>query len=181
MNQDRTERLLQGQTEIARKVFEVVPIGQAWTPLQIKTELERLGLSTATLHVVRGCLRELCSSNLIGEPTREMYRRRAVRNKPAVKPVETPTVPASSTQATPKPATTEAAKSGALDIIASLSSELSGIASELNARAKRLELIAEELEDVALTVLQEQEASKESLRRFDDLKRLMRDLSAATA
>lgn len=150
MNQDRTERLLQGQTEIARKVFEVVPIGQAWTPLQIKTELERLGLSTATLHVVRGCLRELCSSNLISEPTREMYRRRAVRNRTIIKSVEEPTVQATPAPAAPKPAPADEAKNpGALERIASLSSELAGIADELNTRARRLELIANELEDVA--------------------------------
>ena len=56
MTPSKLNSLLQGQTNLARKVFEVVPIREAWPAIQIRNALKEVERSNADLRVVRGCL-----------------------------------------------------------------------------------------------------------------------------
>ena len=168
MKPDRLEILLRGQSEVARKVFEVVPIGQAWSPTQIKAELERTGASTASLHVVRGCLRELCSSNLIGEPTREMYRRRAIRNRQPSPQESAPEMqqPSPVIEKAEQPITHRSA----VDLLSGIAARIGDAAEQHFAQLKQ---IAADLEDCALTLDQQGEANADDLKKLELLRTLL--------
>lgn len=68
MTPSKLNSLLQGQTNLARKVFEVVPIREAWPAIQIRNALKEVERSNADLRVVRGCLATLREIGLVREP-----------------------------------------------------------------------------------------------------------------
>lgn len=80
MKPSKTESLLQGQTSIARKMFEFVPVAEEWTELQIAGEMRRVTGSAPDLKVTRGCLRDLADSGLIRRRNDKFRRAHAPEN-----------------------------------------------------------------------------------------------------
>lgn len=86
MTPTRARKLLPGQTNLAQKVFEAVPVQEAWNITQINQELLRLATcGPITIPVLQGCLQCLDRAGLITESPRGMYRS-AVRATKATKP-----------------------------------------------------------------------------------------------
>ena len=79
MTPGKLQKILQGQTALARKVFEVVPIKEAWPASQIRHSLKEVERSNADLHTVRGCLATLREIGLVREPEPGCFQRHAVR------------------------------------------------------------------------------------------------------
>lgn len=73
MNTTRYEMILNGQTAVARKVFDATPIGEAWSRDQIHREMNRRG-QRIDAAVLDGCLKSLCDSRLIGKKNGEYQR-----------------------------------------------------------------------------------------------------------
>ena len=88
MNHVRFEMIHRGQTSVAQKVYEAIPIAEAWSLSQINSELGRCG-SSITYRVVEGCIKALVESGIVIEtPLRSQhFTRTPVRSK-TIKPKE---------------------------------------------------------------------------------------------
>ena len=172
MTPAKKEALLQGQTSIARKIYECVPIQEAWPTHQIAQALKATAGATTDMRRVQACLSDLADAGLIREPQRRSFQRVEVKDKPKTPELKMPAnQPLTTSTATPVEP-----KSNALDRIAGLAGELSDIADHLRQRLMRVTKIAKELEDVALAVEQERESSNESLAKLSQLKDLLKGL-----
>lgn len=85
MNQRKFDRLLREQNAPAKKVFEAVPLQEAWSPEEVIGEMRRTG-HRLEMHVVRGCLNTLKKAGLIKEPNKNTFTR-------VSRPFETPSKP----------------------------------------------------------------------------------------
>lgn len=177
MTPGKLQKILQGQTALARKVFEVVPIKEAWPASQIRHSLKEVERSNADLHTVRGCLATLREIGLVREPEPGCFQRHAVRTpqptpkkevitmqKAAVAPqIAQPAAPASATPASKSP----------LEILGNLSSQIAALADDFSTRLKQL---AAQVEEAALTIEQEQEGNAQSLEKLKQLQSILKSL-----
>lgn len=169
----RQTALLAGQTALARKVFEVVPIQEPWRDLEIGDALRSTGSSSASWNVVRACLNELKDNGLIREPLPKHYQRVAITLK-AVNP--SPLIAASESNMPPKvnPVVSPSpAEAGALDVLAALSGEVINLADEIGSGLKRL---AARIEEVALSVEAEREINAEAMAKVRQFQALLKSI-----
>lgn len=84
----KVEKFLSSTRNNVRKLYEVIPLAEAWTPSQIMGEMKRQGLNLFTLGQLIGTCSLLCRAGLIKElpgqtfkkfPTREQARAADVR------------------------------------------------------------------------------------------------------
>ena len=147
MNNARMRAIEEGQTGIAKKVLASVPIQEAWTARQIVSDIARSG-SRPDPHIIEGCLNTLVDSGLVNERPRGYFQR--------IKPKEEKVVPIASAPAQPKEPIDPLAKLGSI--------------------ASSLRTLADEIEDVALTIEERQTATTEEIAKLRQLKALLRDL-----
>ncbi|WEW97715.1 hypothetical protein P3T65_26380 [Pseudomonas nitroreducens] len=164
MTPARQESLVQGLNGVARKVFDCIPIAEAWKPFQVMAAMRRLTGSTPDAQIVSGCLTKLVDSGLIKKCGRDAYQRRAVEQKQ--KPQEQ-----KMTAVAAKPAQQVEAKPAAspLDLIGELASDIAAAGESLKRLAKRAE-------DVALMVEQDREVNAKAMAGYRQLKSLLKDL-----
>lgn len=163
MSKAKVEALLQGQTGLARKVYEATPIRTAWLASQISGAMDKSG---ADAGVVRACLRDLREAGLVRK-VGSLFQRVEVRTLSQPKPQET------KEPAVPTPTETKKA-TPPLELLADLSGELISIANDFGTRVKRL---AARLEEVALSIEQERENSAENLGKLAQLQSILKSLS----
>ena len=167
MNDSRQQQMLAGQTSLARKVFEVVPIQEAWSAVDIHGALRASNSSSAQYRPVRACLGELKDQGLIRETASGVFQRSPITTKPKSEPVMSQ--PATRTVvALKKPDVT------ALDALASLSSEVIGLSDEIGLRMKKL---AARIEEVALSVEVERDGNAEALGKLKQLQALLKGIA----
>jgi hypothetical protein len=194
MNAVRMRSMIGNLTGTARKVFEVVPIAEAWTPQQIVGELRRSRVSF-DFSCVAGCLRTLESQGLIRREPGERYTREPMIDpapskkdepmktteaapsapEPAALPIAAPKAPADA----PPDRLAMAARllrSHAGDLRKSADA-LRGEAAGLDHQAKAIEAIATGIEDCTLDWQAEVEASSEEYGKLKQLAGLLRSLS----
>ncbi|WP_236225681.1 hypothetical protein [Pseudomonas pseudonitroreducens] len=155
---------MQGQTGIAKKVYDCVPIAEPWTSFQVMTAMRNMTGSTPDSRIVSGCLSSLVDSGLIKKTGRDSFQRIPVEPKtktqelkmaePAKK-IETPVEPKRSTSP--------------LEMLGELATEIVGMAEHMKRLASRVE-------DVALAVEQERESSAKSMESYRQLKALLKSL-----
>jgi hypothetical protein len=80
INSARFNSIFQGITAIAQRVYQAVPISEAWNYQAIHGELVRTG-AARELTVVRGCLSSLVNSGLVSETEPGKFIRVKVRGK----------------------------------------------------------------------------------------------------
>lgn len=85
MRHSRFQQIASGLSSIALKVYEAVPINEAWTAPQINGELRRKGI-TKPGDIVEGCLSNLVDNGLVLERPTGTFRRVEVR-EPEKKPM----------------------------------------------------------------------------------------------
>lgn len=128
LSQARFNVVLASQSPAAKKVFEVVPITEAWPSRQVLAALERATRTHMDYRVLEGCLNTLKEAGLVQEPMRGLFQRAKV--KPETKKEE------------PMPQPMEPAKrAAAVDMLAELADRARALADDLDAAA---EAIAEE-------------------------------------
>ena len=71
----KVKTALDGQTAIARKVFDFVPIQDAWAANKIVSEMIRCGLPRIDFRTIEGCLHRLKDAGLVKEPERGAFQR----------------------------------------------------------------------------------------------------------
>lgn len=153
------------QTSAAQKVYDAVPIIESWSQAQIIAEMNRVGVSLE-YRVMGGCLNNLVRSGLIQEVIKGYFRRLPVRPAPTQQPK--PVAPIESkkeeimTQA--MPAAKPAVKQSPLEILASLAT-----------RAKEL---TADIENAALAIQDQLEATEKDMEKFRQLQALLKGMGA---
>lgn len=168
MNHARFKSTYQGLSGIARKVYEVVPISEAWTAAQVRAELARQNVSISReVNVLEGCLNTLVSSGIVYEPERGKFRRVEI-TPPKEKKEPTMAVP---TPHSPQVAGPVVVRKGptALDRLATLSGEASKL-------GQRLVSLSKEIDDAILDAQQEAEAESAQYEKFRQMATLLKSL-----
>ena len=163
LSPSRQKSLVDGLTSIARKVFEAVPISEAWTISQIQAELSRTSAAGRDFRNVQGCLRYLTEVGLISQPEKDTTFRRVPVREVSVNEVEEPmskptiTVPA----AQPKPATR------------SPITILSGLATQMRS-------LADEIDHAALEIEESISSNQAEIAHLQQLKTILRNIGLGT-
>lgn len=163
----KQQSLLQGQTGLARKVFDCVPIQEAWTLDQIQRTL-RLAVngSSAEARVIRGCLGELEDQRLVCQPQKGVFQRVEIRTHESKEPK--PMKPVATVTPITKPVA--AAPTAPLEILGELSGEIVALTEEFGARLKKL---ANRIEEAAIIIEQDCEANAASAKKLKALQELL--------
>lgn len=168
MNESRQRVLLEGQSSTARKLFNMVPIQEAWTESDISRASYASGSVRLGLNTVRACLMDLKESGLIKETQRGRFQRAPVTMKEAT--------PALTIIKNSEPAMTTAAPTPAvapLDLLGAVATELTLLSSEFAARAKAL---AARVEEVALSIEAQREQDAASMAKANKLQALLKEV-----
>ncbi|KJH75334.1 hypothetical protein [Pseudomonas sp. ES3-33] len=165
MNESRQSQILAGQTALAGKVFDFVPIQTNWSSQNIHASMVGSKATGSALPAIRRALHELKDASLIREPVSGCFQRSIATPKPSREPLM------KAVSAVP---TLKKPEVGALDALASLSAEVMGLADDLHRRMKSL---AGRIEEVALSVAAEQEVNAESLGKLKQLQSLLKGIA----
>jgi len=164
MNAAKQQNMLAGQSSLARKVFQVVPIQERWSAHDIFNSLMVSEATGAQFPAIRRGLGELKEAGLIREPVNGHFQRTAL------------TIKSPREQRMPKEIqsavlTIKKADASALDTLAVLSGEVISFAEEVGQRMKKL---AARIEEVALSVEAERETNADALEKFKLLQSLLK-------
>jgi len=166
MSETRLMKLLEGQSSIANKIFQFVPIQEAWDAQDIHRAALASEATTVSIHAIRRALGELSDAGAIREPAAGLFQRDAVIPKARKEPA----MPTPAKQLKPG---MDQATTGTLDVLASLSAEVVTLSNDFGARLKGL---AKRIDDVALTVEAEREANSEAATKLLQLQTLLKGL-----
>lgn len=160
MNEARFSSIFNGLTTVAKKVFEAVPIGDAWTAQQIRSELIRQG-SMRDAHIVSGCINTLVNAGLIIERPRGSFRRVEILKK-----FESSISSESVNEAPRKEPKTMTLPSKPQQDISSID--------RLAILARQLKLLAGELETAAIEIEEQNAANAEGRKKLQQLQELLK-------
>jgi len=141
VNDTKRRTIEAGQTGLAKKVLEAVPISEAWTIHQIRNELIRTG-SNSDYRMIEGCLRTLKDSELVKEPDTGSFIR--IMSKPKTVRVSVPKEVQEQTMAV----IAEAKKPvEPMDRLAALSAQVRVLSNQVLAIATEIENVALDVQD----------------------------------
>lgn len=165
MTPSRQRQLLAGQTALARKVYDAIPIAEAWSVSQIICELARVGVRHDK-RVLEGCLSCLAGSGLVtkGGGT---YRRVSVNER-----VPAPTVPEEEEVTMPAAASSMPPSKQPANAI----THLSNLASRATELATQLRDLADDIEAAAIEVDEQFKMNGEDLQKLKQLQGLLKSL-----
>jgi hypothetical protein len=174
---------LDGMSAICIKLFDHVPIQEAWTANQITTAMRRQAGTSPDLKTVTGCLNSLKEAGLVKETERGLFRQVVPRETPApigehiaslpkvpitASPSFTGTLTTTAIAERPEPLWTPA-----LAREASPAQTFGVIADGLRIQAAGLLKKADEMDAAALAFEQQIEDANKRLERFNQLKALL--------
>ena len=161
ISQTRFKQMFNTLNAPVKKVYEAVPVSEAWTSTQIIAEISRLGYSMRDSKAIIGCLDTLKRQGLIQEPERGSFIRIEVKETTTFDKFIEETK--EKTMATSKPVTQ--IKQSNLDRLISLSEKANGLAAQMKAVATELENVALEIE----AEIQENSTSAQKLKQLQEL------------
>lgn len=170
MTPKKRDILIRGQTGIAQKVYECVPMQEPWASFQVLAALRNMTGSTPDTRIVSGCLASLVDAGLIKKVGRDQYQRIVVARLDAREKTTTkePQMAEAVQSVETKPAELKRAASP-LEMLGELATEIVGMAEHMKRLAARVE-------DVALAVEQEREVTAKSVEQYRQLKALLKSL-----
>lgn len=145
MTPEKQKQKLAGQSSIAQKIFEHVPMAEEWTPSQVGQAMTQATGSRIDPKTIKGCLMTLFESGLV-RVNRGLFQR-----IPVSQPQQTSTKEKSA-MPTPKDTapTTKAVAASAIDLLAGIAQKLREVTQELEVAALAIEESnAKNAEDVA--------------------------------
>jgi len=166
MNAAKQQNMLAGQSSLARKVFQVVPIQESWSAHDIFNSLMAAEATGAQFPAIRRGLVELKESGLIREPVNGHFQRSAIT-------IKSPRGQNMLEETKVGVIAIKKAEVSALDTLAVLSAEVISLSEEVGQRMKKL---ATRIEEVALSVEAEREVNTEALAKFEQLKSLLKGI-----
>lgn len=159
MNKSVYQSRVSGLTAIAKKVFSVVPIAEAWPAHQIIGELKRMTDSAADPRIVSGCLNTLINQGLVTEPKPNTFRRVAVKESKL-----TELIAKKPNHKEVSPVATQKQQQSVSAI-----EKLAGIAS-------RLKQVASDIESAAIEIDEQLKNDKQDTEKLKQLQSLLRSL-----
>ncbi|MBM2769905.1 hypothetical protein [Burkholderia anthina] len=155
---------LEGQATIAKKVFEVVPIRDAWSIHQMMSHLTKITKSHIDYRVMQGCLSALKDSGLVREPQRGFFQRVEVREETVKTEVQGEIdVPNLKTESKP------AAPASPIDV-------LDGIAGRLRRLRDDADTLASDIETAALVIAEQGSETQAAVMKARQLQQLLQEL-----
>jgi hypothetical protein len=167
MNAAKQQNMLAGQSSLARKVFQVVPIQERWSAHDIFNSLIVSEATGAQFPAVRRGLGELKEAGLIREPVNGHFQRTPVT-------IKSPREQSMSKETPPTVIAINKADASALDTLAVLSGEVISFAEEVGLRMKKL---AARIEEVALSVEAERESNAAAIIKARRLQEALREFA----
>ena len=161
ISQTRFKQMFNVLNAPVKKVYEAVPVSEAWTTTQIIGEISRLGYSMRDSKAIIGCLDTLKRQGLITEPERGTFVR--VEVKETVTTFDKFIEETKEKTVATKPVTQ--IKQTNLDRLISLSEKANGLAAQMKSMAADLENVALEIE----AEIQENSTSAQKLKQLQEL------------
>jgi len=152
---EKQRQKLAGQTSLAQKVYQYVPIQEPWTAADIARAMVRASGSQMDGRTLLGCLGCLKDSGLVREVSSSRFQRTAV-SQPTEKPKEVMPAPQ-------KPEVKPAAPASAIDLLAGI--------------AKSMRALAGEIETAALAIEEGQAKAGEEVQKLRQLQALLKGLA----
>ena len=167
MNITRQQQLLQGQTSLSKKVYDIVPIQDAWTSNYILSELSKKTGSSASVHAVRACLGDLEDAGLIKQTMDKRFQRVAVKIPEVtnLKDLDKLVKPAE-----PKK------KEDSFEALVDLAAEVVELGRDVNTR---LASISTRMEELALSIELERKETGAASQKLKQLQSLLKDIGGA--
>ena len=159
MNIQKFTSISRSMSEQAKKVYECVPISDAWKPAQIMTELHRKNISMNDYRVVMGCINTMIDSGLVIESPKGYFKREPVRDNCDDKPVKAISVNQ------PKEIVMKnvaMVKKGPIDLLGDF--------------ASRLRVLADDVEGIALTIAGQTEKNETETAKLRQLQSILKSL-----
>lgn len=162
MTPEKQKQKLSGQSGIAQKAFQFVPIGEDWTPIQIAAALHQATGSRIDAHTLRGCLMTMVDAGLVRATASGTFQRAAVSSP---NPVSQPkkTEKAKPAMTTPVAATAEKPAASAIDLLAGI--------------AQKLRDLAQDIETAALAIEEGQAKTDQEAAKFKQLQALLKGMA----
>lgn len=136
MTPEKQKQKLTGQSGIAQKAFQFVPIGEDWTPIQIAAALHQATGSRIDAHTLRGCLMTMVDAGLVRATASGTFQRAAVSSpNPVNQPKKTEKAKPEMTIS----AKTEKPAESALDLLAGIARKLRDVANDIETAALAIE------------------------------------------
>ena len=161
ISQTRFKQMFNVLNAPVKKVYEAVPVSEAWTTTQIIAEISRLGYSMRDSKAIIGCLDTLKRQGLIQEPERGSFVR--IEVKETVTTFDKFIEETKEKTVATKPVTQ--IKQPTLDRLISLSEKANGLATQMKSLAADLENVALEIE----AEIQENSTSAQKLKQLQEL------------
>lgn len=172
MNVSKLKSRLDGQTSIAKKVYECVPAQEFWTAGQICEELGRKG-QTPQKRIVEGCLSTLKESGLVIEQGPGQFKAIVLKKKPLLEAVPFAiytTENDEEVEVIPKKVEVKvAAKRTPIEI-------LSGLANKIECMMDEMDDLKKEIEDAALEITEQIQADDDKIKQLRQLQALLKNL-----
>lgn len=164
MNAARAAAVLKGQTALAQKVYNAVPIGEPWTAQEIEKELVRTGHPIG-IHVIRGCLGALYESGLVRQPDNSRFIRTRVRDKQ--QKAEVITMPSTNVAPIVTPKESEVTPA---DRLLALTDRFKSLVDEFGR-------MSAELEDIAIAVTEQLSESDADTAKLRQLQQILKSIA----
>lgn len=146
---------LNSVNSVARKVFDYVPIQEAWPVNRIISQMVTAGVPRVDVRTAEGCIERLKDAGLVKEPERGIFQRVVARER------ETISLPSSSTAELAAPTTIEPP-------VAARALALGDLSARLRERATELLALADEIDTEALHVEERIEAAEARVNKFNE-------------
>lgn len=156
MTPEKQRQKLAGQTSLAQKVYQYVPIQEPWTAADIARAMVRASGSQMDGRTLLGCLGCLKDSGLVREVSSSRFQRTAVSQPITPKPKEAMPAPQ-------KPEVKPAAPASAIDLLAGI--------------AKSMRALAGEIETAAIAIEEGQAKAGEEVQKLRQLQALLKGLA----
>lgn len=156
MTPEKQKQKLQGQTSLAQKVFQYVPIAEEWQPSLIGQAMTRGCGSRTDPVTIGGCLRALTDAGLVRATSRGTFQRMPV-SQPTPQPQK------QEKEIKPMPTPTQSAPTSAIDLLASI--------------AQKLREVAGEIDNAALAIEEGQAKNSQEAEKLKQLKALFKELA----
>lgn len=167
MSDKQIASAIAGLSGIAAKVFEVVPIAEWWTHLQISVELKRLNINH-DFRVVGGCLSSMLDQGLLRKDDLGRWQRREQKNsrQATVVKVVKATVPV----VQPSNADSRATEPSPMD-------NMLAAAASMREAGRHLLAQADSLESACLAQMELEATYKAQMENFEQLRTLLAAIS----
>lgn len=169
----RQQSILRGMPAQAQKVFEFVPIADAWADTRILAEMTKSTRASVERRVVAGCLDRLRDAGLIRETGRREFQRVRVSALGEPKAADIAPAPLASADAPAETSVPLPESSSAIDLIAGISNRLSIVLGDIRS-------IVTDLETVALQIEEQRTANGREVEELRQLKTMLAQVLAGS-